>query len=160
MNVCWWRVASRFYACGTRPVASTSSIWASSSTATPRLSAFVSFDPAFAPATTKLVFFETEPVTLAPSAFSAAPASSRVRFSSVPVSTNVSPSSGCDSASDASTPVSSAARAAASLALSSSGNPAERKRSMTSRFSGTAKNCFTLAAIFGPMPSISAISSS
>ena len=49
---------------------------ASSSTGTPRDSALSSFDPAFCPATTKLVFFETEPDTLPPCSAMASAASS------------------------------------------------------------------------------------
>src|SRR6185437_9837167 len=51
-------------------------------------------EPASAPATTKLVFFDTEPETLAPSASSFSFAASRPSDCRVPVSTMVCPSSG------------------------------------------------------------------
>ena len=60
---------------------------------TPSCSAFWSFDPGMAPATTAEVFFETEPVTLPPRVSIAALASSRLKPSSVPVTTTVTPAS-------------------------------------------------------------------
>jgi hypothetical protein len=65
----------------------------SSSTGTPSVCALSSFDPAFSPATTNRVFFETEFYTLPPSSSMAAAASSRVRPGMVPVSTTVIPAS-------------------------------------------------------------------
>src|SRR6185312_13055053 len=64
---------------------------ASSSVLTPSCTALSSFDPASSPATTKLVFFETEPETLPPAASMRSLASSRVRVGSVPVRTKVRP---------------------------------------------------------------------
>ena len=58
---------------------------------TPSDSAFVSFEPAFSPATTKSVFLLTLDVTFPPNAIILAPASSREREESVPVRTNVFP---------------------------------------------------------------------
>ena len=63
-------------------------------TGTPSCSAFVALLPASAPAITAHVFFETDPVTLAPSFRNAASASGRVSVSSLPVRTSVRPSSG------------------------------------------------------------------
>ena len=60
-------------------------------TLTPCFSASASFEPAPGPATTRSVFFDTLPETLAPSAMARALASSRVIFSSVPVKTTVKP---------------------------------------------------------------------
>ena len=57
------------------------------------------------------------PSPFAPSALSAAPASSRVRRSSVPVSTNVSPASGCAATRSSATPVSCDARGLAGEVL-------------------------------------------
>src|SRR5205085_6046425 len=61
------------------------------STLTPCLLASASFEPAPGPATTRSVFFDTEPDTLAPSRSAVALASSRVIFSSEPVNTTVLP---------------------------------------------------------------------
>src|SRR5690606_250396 len=66
---------------------------ASSHTSTPSSLALSSLEPASVPATTKLVFLETLPATLAPSASSRALASSRFICAKVPVSTTVLPSS-------------------------------------------------------------------
>ena len=62
---------------------------ASSSVLMPKASAFLSFDPASLPTTTQSVFLDTDPATLAPSFSKISFASLRVRFSSVPVSTQV-----------------------------------------------------------------------
>ena len=59
----------------------------SSSTGTPAFSAFAGFEPGLSPTITPVVFFDTESETFAPSASSAAFASSRVKPSSVPVIT-------------------------------------------------------------------------
>src|SRR5829696_9409447 len=56
-------------------------------TLTPNSLALSSFEPAPGPATTRSVFFETEPATLAPSRSAMALASSRVIFSKDPVNT-------------------------------------------------------------------------
>src|SRR5258708_5057282 len=61
---------------------------------TPRSWASLSFDPAPGPATTRSVFFDTEPATLAPSDSARALASLRLIFSSVPVKTTVLPPTG------------------------------------------------------------------
>ena len=66
---------------------------ASLSTRTPSSAARLSFEPASAPATTKSVLLETEPVTFAPSVSARALASARVMRSSVPVKTTVFPAS-------------------------------------------------------------------
>ena len=58
---------------------------------TPRSWASLSFDPAPGPATTRSVFLDTEPATLAPSDSARAFASLRLIFSSVPVKTTVLP---------------------------------------------------------------------
>src|SRR5690606_28292050 len=67
---------------------------ASSHTSMPSSPALASLEPAASPATTKLVFFDTLPATLAPSASSFSLASSRLIAARVPVSTTVLPSSG------------------------------------------------------------------
>ncbi len=66
----------------------------SSITGTPSSVALSSLLPAPGPATTCVVFADTDPATFAPSACSRAFASSRVNCSSVPVSTHVCPTSG------------------------------------------------------------------
>ena len=60
------------------PSASSTRRPSSSSTGTPSEAALSSFEPGLSPATTKPVFFETEPETLPPSASMAAAASSLV----------------------------------------------------------------------------------
>src|ERR1700754_3902450 len=60
-------------------------------TLTPCFSASFSFEPAPGPATTKSVFFDTDPDALAPSRSAVALASSRVIFSREPVNTTVLP---------------------------------------------------------------------
>ena len=67
---------------------------ASSRIRTPSDCALASFEPASAPTTRKLVFFDTLPDTFAPSARSASSAASRCRPASVPVITKVRPASG------------------------------------------------------------------
>src|SRR5271170_1273772 len=66
----------------------------SSIVSTPNSRALASFEPAPRPATTRSVFFEIEPETLAPSRSAEALASSRVIFSNDPVKTIVLPASG------------------------------------------------------------------
>ena len=61
---------------------------------TPSASAFAAFEPGLSPTITPVVFFETLSDTFAPSASSAAFASSRVKLSSVPVITYWLPVSG------------------------------------------------------------------
>src|ERR1700761_678987 len=63
----------------------------SSRMGTPRSTALSYFEPAFSPATTKFVFFDTEDDTLPPAARTASAASSLVRPGSVPVITTVTP---------------------------------------------------------------------
>ena len=66
----------------------------SSTTFTPSSSAFFSFEPAPGTATTRSVFEDTDPETLAPSRSAIALASSRVIFSNEPVKTTVLPATG------------------------------------------------------------------
>ena len=100
------------------------------------------FEPAFSPATTKLVFFDTDPDTLAPMAFRRAPASSRVmpECASIPVSTKVRPASTWGTSSPTAT------------ASSAMVTPAARNRSMTDTLSGVRKNSHIPWATFGPTP--------
>ena len=65
-------------------------------TSIPSSRAFASFEPAPGPATTRSVFFDTEPATFAPKRSACALASSRVRRSSAPVKTTVLPATGDD----------------------------------------------------------------
>src|SRR5690606_7392769 len=67
---------------------------ASSQISIPSSCALASLEPAASPATTRCVFFDTLPATLAPSASSCSPASSRLIADRLPVSTTVLPSSG------------------------------------------------------------------
>ena len=55
-------------------------------------------EPAFSPTTTRLVFFDTESVTLAPSSSARALAASRVMVDSSPVKTTILSLSGASSA--------------------------------------------------------------
>ena len=75
-----------------RDYSSSSRNLASSMTSTPSCSALASLVPGLSPASTYVVFFDTLPVTLPPRARISAVASSRVKPSSVPVMTKVSPS--------------------------------------------------------------------
>ena len=70
----------------------------------PSSTALSCLEPAFSPATTKLVFFETEDETLPPAARTASAASSRLRLGSVPVMTTVTPASSRPAAADGSKP--------------------------------------------------------
>src|SRR6267378_409555 len=106
----------------------------SSSTVTPRLRALSSLLPASSPATTKSVFFDTDPATLWPFASSAARASSRVIDDRLPVSTNVRPSA--------------AGRAPACFT-----SIASARRRMTSRLCRSWRNFSMLSINSGPMPS-------
>ena len=65
---------------------------------TPSSTALSYFEPAFSPATTKFVYFDTEDDTLPPAARTASAASSLVRPGSVPVITTVTPASSRDAA--------------------------------------------------------------
>src|ERR1700683_622445 len=76
------------------PWSSSTSRPVSSSTGTPSASARSYLDPGLAPATTKPVFFDTEPDTFPPRVVIASAASSLVRPASVPVMTTVTPASG------------------------------------------------------------------
>ena len=62
-------------------------------TRTPSSSAFANFDPAASPATKKSVFFETEEDVLPPCSAITSETPSRVKSSSEPVTTKVSPAS-------------------------------------------------------------------
>src|SRR3546814_18946195 len=66
-----------------------SDLSASSITRIPRSAAFLSFDPAPGPATTRSVLAETDPATRAPSASACAFASSRLSVSRLPVKTTI-----------------------------------------------------------------------
>src|ERR1700689_1310387 len=70
----------------------------------PSSTALSYLEPAFSPATTKLVFLETEDETLPPAARTASAASSRLRPGSVPVITTVTPASTRPAAADGSNP--------------------------------------------------------
>ena len=63
----------------------------------PNTFAVASLDPASLPATTQLVFFETDPATFAPKLSRSAFASLRDKCSKVPVKTHVCPASKCSS---------------------------------------------------------------
>ena len=104
-------------------------------------------EPAFSPATTKLVFLDTEEVTLPPAWRTASPASSLVIPSSVPVITTDTPAS---------------SRAAARLGSksgSSSRTPASRHLATIARCQSTANQSRREAAIVGPTPSTAASAS-
>ena len=99
----------------------------SSSTATPSSRALSSLRPASAPATTKSVFFDTEPATLPPRGLDQLLAPRRASCAgSVPVSTKVLPASGPRSRPRAGAP-------------SAQRTPAARSCSITSRLCGSAK---------------------
>src|SRR5699024_8768823 len=84
-------VLSEFPALDQLPIIAKNS--ASERTGTPRDWALVSLEPAASPATTKLVFLETEPLALPPFFTIKASASLRERLSRVPVTTMVLPAS-------------------------------------------------------------------
>src|SRR3984957_15732882 len=116
----------------------------SSSTGTPSDSALSSLDPAFDPATTKLVFFDTEPDTFPPSAWIASAASSLVRPSSVPVSTTVTPASGPPAAAPASS------RGGGTKPGVDSCTPAARHLSTIAACQSTSNHSRTDRAMVGP----------
>lgn len=58
---------------------------------TPSERALSNFEPALSPATSAVVFFETDPATFAPREIAAAVASSRVKSGTDPVMTIVAP---------------------------------------------------------------------
>src|SRR6202012_2692711 len=66
---------------------------ASSRIVTPTSTALSYLEPGLSPATTKPVFFDTDPVTLPPAARTASAASSRLSSGSDPVITTVTPAS-------------------------------------------------------------------
>ena len=68
---------------------------------TPSSAALRALEPAFSPTTTRLVFFDTESVTLAPSSSARALAASRVIVESSPVKTTILSLSGASAAIDA-----------------------------------------------------------
>src|SRR6266571_3218161 len=76
------------------PWLSSSSNPASESTGTPNWTALSYFDPGLSPATTKSVFFDTDPVTFPPRSWTASFAESLLYPSSDPVMTTVTPASG------------------------------------------------------------------
>ena len=111
---------------------------ASSNTTSPNSRALSSLLPASSPATTKWVFFDTEPATLPPAASISARASSRPSVGRVPVSTRVLPASTWG------------ARLAAAPSPSGHWMPAARSWSTTSRLCGWSKNVRRLCATTGP----------
>src|SRR6185437_10286740 len=105
--------------------------------------AFASFEPAPGPATTKSVFFDTEPAGLPPAARIAASASSRLQPSIDPVMTTVLPVNG---------PTAAAARGAGSSATT----PASARSSSTpSPGPPGANQAASAVDTVGPTPSIS-----
>ena len=103
------------------------------------------FEPGFSPTITAVVFLETESVTLAPFASSAARACSRDQRSSVPVMTYVCPVSGPSTGFSASP--------------SSSRMPRPRSSSTSARLRSSANQVAIDSARSGPMPSTSSMSS-
>ena len=136
---------------------SSSSRPASSSTGTFRLFAFSSLLPAFSPATTKSVFFDTDEATRAPRASRRAVASSRVSLLRLPVSTTVLPAS--SEAGPVSPPSPSPCGASRTGSCAGGSTPAAARASRRRRWRGSAKKARTLAATLGPT-SATAISSS
>src|SRR4051794_6216539 len=113
----------------------------SSRTGTPRLSALSALLPGASPTTTYDVLLETEPVTLPPSAWTAAAAPSRLQPSRVPVITTVTPSS---------------SRGPRSTASSAIRTPAAAHLSTTAARHGSWNHSSTASAITGPTPSTAA----
>jgi hypothetical protein len=106
----------------------------------------VTFDaPGSAPTTTAVVFFDTPPGDFPPRPLMAASASSRVKSSSVPVTTIDMPTRFCGR-SDVSGPT--------------KFTPAARNFSMTARFASSANHAATEPAMISPTPSTDASSSS
>ena len=101
--------------------------------------ASLSLEPAPGPATTRSVFFDTEPATLAPSRSAIAFASSRVIRSSEPVNTTVLPATG------------EVARAPASPRPA---RPRSSSLSSACRLCASAKNSTIASATTSPMPPI------
>src|ERR1700744_6280245 len=97
--------------------------------------------PAFSPATTKLVFLETEDETLPPAARTASAASSRLSPGSVPVITTVTPASTREAAAEGSNPG------------VSSCTPDARHLATISACQSTVNHSTTDVAIVGPTPS-------
>ena len=112
---------------------------------TPAFCAFATFEPGLSPTKTPVVFFETESETLAPSASSAAFASSRVNDSSVPVITYwlpvSGPSTGCSSS------------------PTSKRSPSSRSSATSARFCSSENHSAIASARSGPIPSTSWMSS-
>ena len=119
----------------------------SSRTGSPSSTALSYLDPAFSPATTKFVFFDTEDDTLPPAARTASAASSLVKPGSVPVITTVTPASSRDDAADGSNPG------------VASRTPAARHLSTIAACQSTVNHSTTEAAIVGPTPSTTASAS-
>ena len=117
---------------------------ASPITRTPSEFAFVSFEPASAPAITADVFFDTLDDTFPPRAFISAEASSRVIEESVPVRTNVMPSKSCDTFSDFEPSVT---------------TPAASSASISAAEDGSEKNAAALSAVISPISGTAAMSS-
>ncbi len=106
------------------------------------------FDPGLAPATTKSVFFDTEPATFPPRRCTASAASSLVSPSSVPVITTVTPASG---PAPAASPDGLAA--GGTNPSCSSWTPAARHFSTIAACQSTVNQSRTDAAIVGPTSS-------
>src|SRR5215468_3745335 len=119
---------------------------ASSRTGTPSVSALSYFDPGLSPATTKLVFFDTEDAVLPPSAVTASAAWSRVNPASVPVITTMTPASG----GSAPAPPAGSARAVPKS------TPAARHLSTIATCQSTPNQSTSEAAMVGPTPSTAA----
>ncbi len=117
----------------------------SSMIGTPSSSAFVSLEaPGPSPTTSAVVFLETLPGDLPPRALIAASTCSRVKPSSVPVTTTVRSARVCGTS---------------STSGPSRFTPAARSRSSTSRWASSANQAAAASAMVGPTPSTAASSS-
>src|SRR6202034_1511668 len=121
----------------------------------PSASARSYLDPGLAPATTKPVFFDTEPDTFPPRVVIASAAASLVRPASVPVMTTVPPASG--PAADESPPAfaSPVARTGGTNPSCASATPAARHLSTIAACQSTVNQSRAEAAIVGPTSSTS-----
>src|ERR1700684_1497785 len=127
----------------------------SSSTGTPRASARSYLDPGLAPATTKPVFFDTEPDTFPPRVVIASAASPLVRPDSVPVMTTVTPASGPPAAESPPAFPSSVVRTGGTNPSCASATPAARHLSRIAACQSTVNQSRAEAAIVGPTSSTS-----
>src|SRR5690606_10824428 len=116
---------------------------ASSMTATPSCCAFSSLLPASSPATTKSVFFDTEPLVFPPACLMRASASLRLSVGSVPVMTKVLPA----------TPSTSSRFSSFDVSFT----PAARRPSKISRIAGDASSPKIESALLRPRPSIAPV---